>query len=230
MPDIAAGVIDNSKFKYTQQVKTANNQMGKDQFLTLLMAQLQNQDPMAPSDNSQMIAQMAQFSALEGITNLTSAFSQTQAYSMIGKGIVGTMRDPDSGITQEIGGRVDSAGLKDGKAFVMVGEAQVWVRDITQVYDNSVLTGDTGSILAGSNMVGKYVRAEIGTGDNKTLVEGVADKMIMRNGHLFIKVGDREIMLSQITEVSNTPFGAAAPQTETERPETEPPETEQATI
>lgn len=44
--------------------------MGKDEFLQLLVTQLQYQDPLQPTDNTQFVAQLAQFSSLEGITNL----------------------------------------------------------------------------------------------------------------------------------------------------------------
>ncbi len=53
---------------------TSNNSvsgaMGKDAFLQLLCTQLQYQDPLQPTDNTQFVAQLAQFSSLEGITNL----------------------------------------------------------------------------------------------------------------------------------------------------------------
>jgi flagellar basal-body rod modification protein FlgD len=44
--------------------------MGKDAFLLLLTTQLANQDPTAPQDNGQMIAQLAQFSSLEALTQI----------------------------------------------------------------------------------------------------------------------------------------------------------------
>src|SRR3954453_1737550 len=64
----------------------------KDTFLKLLVAQLQHQDPMQPSDSSQWTAQMAQFSTVEQLTNLAKNSSQAakaasvnQAVSLIGR-------------------------------------------------------------------------------------------------------------------------------------------------
>ncbi len=66
--------------------------LGKQDFLKLLMAQLQNQDPMKPMDDTQMIAQMAQFSALEASQQLNSTMQTSnnmqtvlQAGALIGK-------------------------------------------------------------------------------------------------------------------------------------------------
>ncbi len=46
--------------------------LGQNDFLKLLTAQMQNQDPFDPVDNTQMVAQMAQFSSLAGITEMSS--------------------------------------------------------------------------------------------------------------------------------------------------------------
>jgi flagellar basal-body rod modification protein FlgD len=85
----------------TQQTDTVpGSNLGKQDFLKLLMAQLQNQDPLKPMDDSQMIAQMAQFSALESTQNLTSVIQQsanmqtvTQAGALIGKYIQAQQAD-----------------------------------------------------------------------------------------------------------------------------------------
>ena len=55
------------------QANKANGSLGKDDFLKLLVTQLQNQDPLNPTDNTQFVAQLAQFSSLEGITNLNKS-------------------------------------------------------------------------------------------------------------------------------------------------------------
>ena len=60
--------INASKEKYAP--KETKDQLGQDDFLKLMTTQLQNQDPFAPVDNADFIAQMAQFSTVTGITSM----------------------------------------------------------------------------------------------------------------------------------------------------------------
>jgi flagellar basal-body rod modification protein FlgD len=86
-------------------------QLGKQDFLKLLLAQLQNQDPMKPMDDTQMIAQMAQFSALEATQALNSTIQNSsnnqtiaQAGGLIGKYIQANQADGsiDSGVVSGV--------------------------------------------------------------------------------------------------------------------------------
>ena len=65
----------------TQQVatntQTAKNTLGKDDFLNLLITQMQNQDPMDPMSGSDYAAQLAQFSSLEQLTNINTSLTQS---------------------------------------------------------------------------------------------------------------------------------------------------------
>ena len=63
--------------------KKANDSLGQDDFLTLMITQFQNQDPFEPLDNGDFLGQLAQFSTVNGISSLNTAFS----------GLAGSMQD-----------------------------------------------------------------------------------------------------------------------------------------
>jgi flagellar basal-body rod modification protein FlgD len=93
-----------------------------DDFLQLMVAQLQNQDPLNPTDSSQFMSQIAEFSSVEQSINANSKLDQllvnsniSQASTMIGLTITGT--DGTQGVIQSV--RIDSSGstaiLTNGK-------------------------------------------------------------------------------------------------------------------
>ncbi|MDQ0227603.1 flagellar hook assembly protein FlgD [Metabacillus niabensis] len=107
---------------------TGNSSLGKDEFLKILMTQLQNQDPLNPMEDKEFIAQMAQFSSLEQMTNMATMLEKylyfqlqtggdnlLQYSEMIGKhiewkksddevgeGIVKSIKRNDTGIILEL--------------------------------------------------------------------------------------------------------------------------------
>lgn len=93
---------DTAKLKYEvdafnktlNEGKVQTKSLGKDDFLKILMTQLQNQDPSAPMQDKEFIAQMAQFSSLEQMTQMSNDFSRiagmiqsSQAQSVLGKNV-----------------------------------------------------------------------------------------------------------------------------------------------
>ncbi|OIS64651.1 flagellar basal body rod modification protein [Bacillus subtilis] len=60
----------------TNTVSTNNSSLGKDEFLKILMTQVQNQDPLNPVDDKEFISQMATFSSLEQIMNLNTTMTK----------------------------------------------------------------------------------------------------------------------------------------------------------
>ena len=95
-------------------------QLGKDDFLKLFVTQLKYQDPMSPTDDSQFVAQMAQFSMVEGINNVESTLGSLQGVGMIGKQITYTA---DDGSTKT--GTATSIALSGSTYTVQVGNDDV---------------------------------------------------------------------------------------------------------
>ena len=71
--------VNNFNKANTVNGRTASQQLGKDDFLKRRITQLSNQDPTNPMEDTQFIAQMAQFSSLEQMTNMNESFNKMAA-------------------------------------------------------------------------------------------------------------------------------------------------------
>ncbi len=105
--------------------RKTENELGKDDFLKLLITQLSHQDPTKPMEDKEFIAQMAQFSTLEQMTNMSKEFSNlhslllgSQAYGLIGKTVEVTAGEQTvTGVVEEVVGREFPQLLVNGKYY-----------------------------------------------------------------------------------------------------------------
>ncbi|MCD5978626.1 Flagellar basal body rod modification protein [Pseudomonas savastanoi pv. glycinea] len=147
--DVSAKFI--SSLQNPTATKTSSNDaLGKDAFLQLLVTQMKNQNPLEPQDNGEFVAQLAQFSSLESMQNLTTTVdgiaglyqsSQAlQASSLVGRSVV-----VNAGATT-----VDTAKGMTGSVVVPASSTTTNVK----IYDaqmNLVKTVDMGSQSAGTS-------------------------------------------------------------------------------
>ncbi len=90
--------------------------LGQDGFLQLLVAEMQNQDPLSSSqDPTQSVTQMAQFSSVEQLTNLVQSSQQAQSISLIGHTVAYTDSDGNAG-----SGVVDAVTFNSGSPVIDV--------------------------------------------------------------------------------------------------------------
>jgi flagellar basal-body rod modification protein FlgD len=78
-------------------------ELGKDAFLQLLTTQLAHQDPTAPQDNAQMIAQLAQFSSLEKLTSIETSIKELATAFKTLAGVPDTGSDSTNGTGSSTG-------------------------------------------------------------------------------------------------------------------------------
>ena len=134
-----SSVLDQYQIK---QDNTQNKDLGKNEFLNLLVAQLNNQNPLEPQGNGEFIAQLAQFSQVEGIEKLNtsmgsmlSSFQSSQALqasSLVGRKV----------IVPSEKAVVDTSESFKASAVLPVSSSNVYVN----VYDNA------GSLVSRINL------------------------------------------------------------------------------
>ncbi|SFL46237.1 flagellar basal-body rod modification protein FlgD [Paenibacillus sp. 1_12] len=114
-------------------------QLGKDEFLKILMTQLKNQDPTDPLKDKEFIAQMAQFTSVEQLSNMTTELKLMRqslglASSLIGKEVQWSIPSSKSNEEAKIGtGVVESIIMKDGSQYALIKNEQINLDSILRI-------------------------------------------------------------------------------------------------
>lgn len=198
--------------------------MGKDDFLQLLVAQLEAQDPLNPMDATGFTAQLAQFSSLEQLQNINtslgtigssqSILTNSQAVGFIGKTItaVGDTFQINNGQSQDLRFSLDNdaAGLyikiyDDQGSFVRQLEVGTTPAGEQSVHWNGY------DYLGGMSPDGEYsfeVEAIDENGNSVSVTQfasGVVDGVNFKDGQAYLRCGNREIPMGNvITVIANT--------------------------
>ena len=111
------------------------SQVDKDLFLQILTTQLRNQDPTQPMEDREMIAQMAQFSTLEQISNLNQAFNQFIDSQQVDISRYSTMMNKEVTWTDDVTGQQESGAVKgiikkDDQFYYQVNDEEIPVGNI----------------------------------------------------------------------------------------------------
>ena len=138
MSDLIANVIDGKVDSPSslQEERKVGSQLGKEDFLLLLVTQMKYQDPLEPTDNTEYVAQLAQFTELEYMQNMTDVTQHTSAFSLVGK-YVYVSSTGEGGHHEEAEGVVDFVNMKNGEAFVSINGTEYSYDDIVKVIDSS---------------------------------------------------------------------------------------------
>ena len=132
------GISESSQAEKEQAERKVGSQLGKEDFLLLLVTQMQYQDPLSPADNTDFVAQLAQFSALEQMSNLNQTVSNNSAYALIGQEVL-IRHTTSTGDIQEVQGTVQKVSIRNGSAYVTVDGQDFLYDEVVEVIDQNYL-------------------------------------------------------------------------------------------
>lgn len=138
MSDIVNGVASNessnasiSSVKKNNEAKDAST-LDVNDFLRLLVAQMQYQDPLQPTDNTQYIAQMATFTQVEATAQMNNSVEQQMASELVGKSVIMATDMTSGGF---VSGKVDYWETIDGVVYLGIGNKLYDIADLDTVMD-----------------------------------------------------------------------------------------------
>lgn len=117
----------------TPEVKDSNSSLDKDAFLQLLVAQMKYQDPLEPTSNTEYISQLATFSELEEMQNVSASMEMERANSLVGQYV---FVKTDNGYAE---GMVDYVVYQNGKVYLSVNEELYNIDDLDTIADSEYL-------------------------------------------------------------------------------------------
>lgn len=217
--------INTHTVQGTKAADTTTDVLGKEDFLKLLVAQLQHQDPLNPLEGTEFTAQLAQFSSLEQLYNVNNNLgllqnnqldmNNTQAVSMIGKTAWAY-----GNIFQKL--ETSSTDLH----FGLGGDAtEVYINIYTE-QGNFIKTISAGELKAaehsiswdgtdsdGNRMPDGFYQFEVIAGNadgemvgSETFITGVVSGVTFENGSAQLLINDLNVPMNQIVHVAGTEY------------------------
>ena len=113
--------------------KSSNSVVDSDTFLTLLVAEMQNQDPLEPTSNTEWVSQYATFTQVQQISEMADSMDLVRANNLIGKEVVMKVTSSSTGETSYKRGVVDYVVVEDGKPLLVIDEAKYSLSDLDTV-------------------------------------------------------------------------------------------------
>jgi flagellar basal-body rod modification protein FlgD len=223
MSYVSSLLASNSTSATSSTSKSSTSSLGQDAFLQLLVTQLQYQDPLSPMDDKEFVAELAQFSSLEQLTEINTGIenlsSQNETQQLMGA-------------VNFIGKTIEATGnavsLSDGKAtsvtFTLPNDAETCLVNVLDSSGTVVRTVDLGATSAGQvefqwdgkdydgNVMddGQYQVAVTATDADSNVMtvtstmSGTVTGVQQQSGTYYLNIGnDRYVAFTDITNVIN---------------------------
>ncbi len=203
------------------------NQLGKEEFLSLLLTQLQMQDPFEPIDNEAMIAQLAQFSSLEQLENMNASLGEnlemdlvlgqllnnTMATTLIGRQVTVSSNAFHLGNdgSADLGYRLMGGALEvKASVFDAAGKLVAEVEGLGGESGDHTFAWDGTDLNGNSLPAGVYTFSVSATAGDETpvhameTINGVVEGIRYENGNARLVLGEDEVLMSAVLQVTQT--------------------------
>lgn len=132
-------VVDTSASATSSSKENKTNDLDKQDFLNLLVAQMKYQDPLEPQSNTEYVTQLATFTQVEATENMAHTAESLQATGLVGRTVIMRPTNPATGETSEVMGVVDYVMKEGSNIYLSINEALYNLDDLYTVADSEYL-------------------------------------------------------------------------------------------
>lgn len=201
----------------TTAKSATSSALGQDEFMTMLLAQLKNQDPLNPMDGKDFAAQLAQFSSLQQLSNLNTtmsslptylqAFSNTQMATLIGqnalaKGNVITVSGAQTNINFSLPSDIKTGTIK----IYNESGAQVGNADLGSLKSGvNSIAWNTSGVTAGNytfEISAKDASGNAVTAD--TLIFGAITGVAFKDDTSYLTINGQDVKFSNVVAINKS--------------------------
>ena len=198
-------VSKTSDYLKLQEATKTQSELDKDTFINLLVTQMKYQDPLEPMDNSEMLAQLAQFTALEQMLNVAQTSQKQMASNLIGQYVEYTHTDATTGVVSTQIGKVDYVTITGDTPILGINGVEISLDDVDQVVSADNIQANTTAF----ELIGKTVQALLKEKNSNgqeedIIIEGEVLGIEMKKGDPYVVIGTGNDKVSiPFTDVKN---------------------------
>ena len=202
------GSIQENRIKYAQYFSDKQNgDLSVDDFYTLLLAEMTNQDPLEPTSNTEFISQMATFTSMRSQQDALYYSNASYASSLVGKTVL--VATASGSKLNTITGVVSNINLS-GKTFtVSVNGKEYDLKNIMKIVSDKDTSSETTSTVGSdgayaTSLIGKRVTISAATSSGSTVYEqGTVDSIEVKDGQFSVIVNGLSYKLGDVIKVQN---------------------------
>lgn len=213
------GSIQENRIKYAQYFSDKQNgDLSVDDFYTLLLAEMTNQDPLEPTSNTEFISQMATFTSMRSQQDALYYSNASYASSLVGKTVL--VATASGSKLNTITGVVSNINLSGTNFTVTVNGKEYDLKNIMKIVSDKDTSSETTSTVGtdgayATSLIGKRVTISAATSSGSTVYEqGTVDSIEVKDGQFSVIVNGLSYKLGDVIKVQNENT-ASASKTET---------------